>query len=337
MTTGFPVSPLTPATFLLVGLANVDLADHQRRTIPYAFAVTLLMTLAALATGATLTNSDNFAPGRDHSVEDREPAGAAHACRAILGSRELDGESRTPVRPLGAPTPDLIDRASSSRCRWCSADRAAGRRRRRRSSRGRRAPARAATRPGRSSSGRRCAPARSTFSSHSRSIRCVVVGQPSIASAWRSRTSCTWRSQLSIRPSDDREVRRPHAAAAVVAADDDVLHLQHVDGVLQHRQAIEVGVDDHVGDVAMDEQLAGHAARRSRWPARGCPSSRSTGSWAPAERRATGRSRGRARRSAGPTADCSRKGAKGLACGLFHLSQERGSRGATALRPGTNL
>jgi len=52
MTTGFPVSPLTPATFLLVGLANVDLADHQRRTIPYAFAITLLMTLAAFATGA---------------------------------------------------------------------------------------------------------------------------------------------------------------------------------------------------------------------------------------------------------------------------------------------
>ncbi len=52
MTTGFPVSPLTPATFLLVGLANVDLADHQRRTIPYAFGITLLMALAALLTGA---------------------------------------------------------------------------------------------------------------------------------------------------------------------------------------------------------------------------------------------------------------------------------------------
>jgi CitMHS family citrate-Mg2+:H+ or citrate-Ca2+:H+ symporter len=52
MTTGFPVSPLTPATFLLVGLANVDLADHQRRTIPYAFLVTLVMTAVALATGA---------------------------------------------------------------------------------------------------------------------------------------------------------------------------------------------------------------------------------------------------------------------------------------------
>ena len=54
MTTGFPISPLTPATFLLVGLADVDLADHQRRTIPYAFGVTLLMTLAALATGAIM-------------------------------------------------------------------------------------------------------------------------------------------------------------------------------------------------------------------------------------------------------------------------------------------
>lgn len=52
MTTGFPVSPLTPSTFLLVGLADVDLADHQRRTIPYAFAVTLIMTAVALATRA---------------------------------------------------------------------------------------------------------------------------------------------------------------------------------------------------------------------------------------------------------------------------------------------
>lgn len=48
MTTGFPVSPLTPSTFLLVGLAGVDLADHQRRTIGYAFAVTIVMTVAAV-------------------------------------------------------------------------------------------------------------------------------------------------------------------------------------------------------------------------------------------------------------------------------------------------
>ena len=52
MTTGFPVSPLTPATFLLIGLAGVDLADHQRATIPCAFAVTVVMTAVAVATGA---------------------------------------------------------------------------------------------------------------------------------------------------------------------------------------------------------------------------------------------------------------------------------------------
>lgn len=52
MTTGFPVSPLTPATFLLTGLAGVDLGEHQRRTIPLAFAVTLTMAGVALLTGA---------------------------------------------------------------------------------------------------------------------------------------------------------------------------------------------------------------------------------------------------------------------------------------------
>jgi citrate-Mg2+:H+ or citrate-Ca2+:H+ symporter, CitMHS family len=52
MTTGFPVSPLTPATFLLVGLAGVDLADHQRRAIPYLFVISLVMGGVALLTGA---------------------------------------------------------------------------------------------------------------------------------------------------------------------------------------------------------------------------------------------------------------------------------------------
>ncbi|MBJ9977683.1 citrate transporter [Pseudomonas sp. S75] len=50
-TTGFPVSPLTPATFLLVGLCKLDLADHQRFTLPFLFAASVLMTLAALALG----------------------------------------------------------------------------------------------------------------------------------------------------------------------------------------------------------------------------------------------------------------------------------------------
>ncbi|MBU2511512.1 citrate:proton symporter [bacterium] len=52
MTTGFPVSPLTASTFLLVGLAGVDLADHQKKTIPLAFLVTIIMTVVAIITGA---------------------------------------------------------------------------------------------------------------------------------------------------------------------------------------------------------------------------------------------------------------------------------------------
>ncbi len=51
MTTGFPLSPLTAATFLLVGLAGVDLADHQKFTFGYAFLTTLVMTVAALILG----------------------------------------------------------------------------------------------------------------------------------------------------------------------------------------------------------------------------------------------------------------------------------------------
>ena len=48
-TTGFPVSPLTPATFLVVGLSEITLAQHQRFSIPFLFAASLVMTVAALA------------------------------------------------------------------------------------------------------------------------------------------------------------------------------------------------------------------------------------------------------------------------------------------------
>jgi citrate-Mg2+:H+ or citrate-Ca2+:H+ symporter, CitMHS family len=51
MTTGFPVSPLTPATFLVVGLTGIDLADHQKFSIPFLFAASLVMTLACIAFG----------------------------------------------------------------------------------------------------------------------------------------------------------------------------------------------------------------------------------------------------------------------------------------------
>ena len=48
MTTGFPVSPLTGSTFLLIGLAGVELGEHQKKTIPYAFAVTIVMLITAV-------------------------------------------------------------------------------------------------------------------------------------------------------------------------------------------------------------------------------------------------------------------------------------------------
>jgi len=51
MTTGFPVSPLTPATFLVVGLTGIELAEHQRFTGPLLFAASVLMTFASVAFG----------------------------------------------------------------------------------------------------------------------------------------------------------------------------------------------------------------------------------------------------------------------------------------------
>lgn len=51
MTTGFPVSPLTAATFLLTGLTGVDLGDHQKKTIPLAFLVTIVMLIVSLTIG----------------------------------------------------------------------------------------------------------------------------------------------------------------------------------------------------------------------------------------------------------------------------------------------
>lgn len=51
MTTGFPVSPLTPATFLVAGLSGIDLAAHQRFSIPWLFAASLVMTGTAVLLG----------------------------------------------------------------------------------------------------------------------------------------------------------------------------------------------------------------------------------------------------------------------------------------------
>jgi CitMHS family citrate-Mg2+:H+ or citrate-Ca2+:H+ symporter len=52
MTVGFPLSPLTASTFLLVGLCEVDLGDHQKFIFKWAFGTTLVMTAIALLSGS---------------------------------------------------------------------------------------------------------------------------------------------------------------------------------------------------------------------------------------------------------------------------------------------
>lgn len=52
MTTGFPLSPLTASTFILVGMSGVELGAHQRFIFKWAFGTTLVMTVVALVTGA---------------------------------------------------------------------------------------------------------------------------------------------------------------------------------------------------------------------------------------------------------------------------------------------
>jgi CitMHS family citrate-Mg2+:H+ or citrate-Ca2+:H+ symporter len=51
MTTGFPISPLTPATFLVIGLTGIDLAEHQRFSFPLLFGASVVMTLACVVLG----------------------------------------------------------------------------------------------------------------------------------------------------------------------------------------------------------------------------------------------------------------------------------------------
>jgi CitMHS family citrate-Mg2+:H+ or citrate-Ca2+:H+ symporter len=52
MTTGFPLSPLTASTFILVGMSGVELGAHKRFIFKWAFGTTVVMTVVALLTGA---------------------------------------------------------------------------------------------------------------------------------------------------------------------------------------------------------------------------------------------------------------------------------------------
>lgn len=51
MTTGFPVSPLTPATFLVVGLCGIELGDHQKFSIPFLWGASIVMTFTSVLLG----------------------------------------------------------------------------------------------------------------------------------------------------------------------------------------------------------------------------------------------------------------------------------------------
>ena len=50
-TVGFPISPLTGSFYLLVGLAGVEIGDHIRHMLPWAWAVSLIMLVVAVVTG----------------------------------------------------------------------------------------------------------------------------------------------------------------------------------------------------------------------------------------------------------------------------------------------
>mgnify|MGYP006894060305 CR=1 FL=1 len=45
------LSPLVPSTYLLVGLAKVEFADHQKFTLKWAIAISLLLMVGSLLFG----------------------------------------------------------------------------------------------------------------------------------------------------------------------------------------------------------------------------------------------------------------------------------------------
>ena len=52
MTVGFPISPLTASTFLLINLTKVELGEHQKNVFLWAVGTSLVMTLIAILTGS---------------------------------------------------------------------------------------------------------------------------------------------------------------------------------------------------------------------------------------------------------------------------------------------
>ena len=52
MTVGFPISPLTASTFLLISLTKVELGEHQKNTFFWAVGTSVVMTIFALLAGS---------------------------------------------------------------------------------------------------------------------------------------------------------------------------------------------------------------------------------------------------------------------------------------------
>lgn len=50
-TIGFPLSPLVPATFVLIGLVGIEFADHQKFLFKWAFGSCIVMTISAILLG----------------------------------------------------------------------------------------------------------------------------------------------------------------------------------------------------------------------------------------------------------------------------------------------
>jgi hypothetical protein len=62
-------------------------------------------------------------------------------------------------------------------------------------------------------------------------------------------------------------------AAAVMSANNDVLHLEHIDRKLHHGKGVEVRMHDHIGHVTMNKNLAWSQTDKflRRHPAVGTP------------------------------------------------------------------
>ena len=51
ITTGFPITPLAPATFFVVRFTGIEVGDRERFTGPTLFAASVLMTIACVVFG----------------------------------------------------------------------------------------------------------------------------------------------------------------------------------------------------------------------------------------------------------------------------------------------